>query len=351
MGKRDVIGGKIRDLGRVFLLGSGVAFVIVLWSQIVVPPVVSGVRGGWIWPDNIEWGSENVRTSPVVIGDKVVAVERQEKKLYFDGLKLSRVRYNFLRDRYYISARGLKDGDQIYRTKMRIKNEPFQVCSLWGWGSKVVVWGYYQKEAGYVKRNNVLLILDEEGKVFKKTDFEIEPLALDEYNGLLICGREVYQLPSCAHVSSLDIEPFTSMVCDGSGNLYVNHVDKDSVAWGDYILRKSSGLSSTIRKYSVVPFKQLWSREVFVADYGESGYPNWLRYDDGFLWYCARDEYGRCRNGLKGKWRGPVDAITGELSMIEQTCDSFRLYTKVEGVGYVVARENERLCVRRGLFQ
>lgn len=298
---------------------------------------VSKTKDGWVCSGPIQYYLGYPKIRPILRGKKVVLVERYKREFYIEGFKIAEVKMSFPLDSYYITALSVYNGDVVYRRRMSIKGHPLQVVGIWPWRENVVVWGYYQEEADLDNRIGSITILDARGRIRKRFRLDLQPTAVDEKNNLLICGSRMLELPSGKEKFQVKLKLLIDMVTDKNGNVYIfrrtdqpSHDDKSSY-------------DGYIEKYSVVPWKQLWSVKVT----GRKGSPWMLKYQKDSLWYAFYDPKGGAVHWVDNLiWDGPLDTQDGTKIETDRKCDPYRLEAEFDGKEYVVTRVDDKLYIK-----
>lgn len=315
---------------------SGVFVYWLYWVGHISHIRVSKTKDGWVCSGPIQYRLGYPKFRPILSGKKVVLVERYKREYKREGFKIAEVKMNFLLDSYYITALSVYNGDVVYRRRMSIKGHPLQVLGIWPWRENVVVWGYYQEEPGLDNRISSFTILDTRGKIRKRFRLDLKPTAVDEKNNLLICGTRMLELPSGKEKFQVKLKLLIDTVTDKNGNVYIfRRTDQPS-------RDDKSSYDGYIEKYSVVPWKQLWSVKVT----GHKGTPKMVKYEEGLLWYAFYDWH---RPGWDSEdqlsWH-PLDPETGAKIETERQCEPYRIETELNGKQYVVTRLDDELYIK-----
>jgi hypothetical protein len=125
---------------------------------------------------------------------------------------------------------------------------------------------------------------------------------------------------------------------DGKGNVYILR-RTDRIASDD---QQSYHWDGYVEKYSVVPWQNLWSRQVEAP--AERHHPLCLRYKDGLVWYSFIHGSGGRRAHEEMKWRA-LDAETGEPAQPDRSFDPYKTETTLNGKRYTLKWVGHRLQV------
>lgn len=311
---------------------------------------------GWVCSGDILFERDRPHTWGFVSVDKLILVERRREKTHLDGFRIVRPRQGSPDDLYFVNAFALSTGQPVYHTRMILDNKRLQVTGVWPWRVDTLIWGYVETTSNNTRRRAYfILCLDAAGSIIRRCPLEhLRPMAVDVKNNLLLCMERgatdastrrsgpdnvvMLDLPSCDEKYRVPGGLLLDLVTDDCGYAYVLCRESDLV--GERTLLPVSH----IEKYSVVPWRCVWS-----VDPGgpHPGYPVMLQYQQGALWYAIFDSKGGHRLEDTLNWiGGPLDPETGRLTQSGLKCDTYRLEVKVNGREYVVTREGENLYIR-----
>jgi hypothetical protein len=321
---------------------------------------VSKTKDGWVCSGPIQYNLMHPRNRPIVSDKCLIILEKYERRYYIKGFKIDECPMCFLHDVYYVTALSLSNGHTVYRTKIGINGRPLQVRGIWPWRENVIVWGYYQEEAGLFNHISSITILNARGKILKQFPITIpvKPMAADEKNNLLLCKQRVdekdfeqfldpqilhvLELPSGTEKLQVKISPFTDLAADQDGNVYIHFLNQRNDAWMDYAEKRASFLSACIEKYSVVPWQKIWSVNVTP----QKGYSELLKYEKNMLWYTVYDRDGGPLVEDRRKWiGGPLNCKTGEALESQRKCDPYRIEAEVDGKHFLITRIDDKVQV------
>lgn len=321
---------------------------------------VSKTKDGWVCSGPIRYNLMYPGNKPIVTDKYLIVREKYERSFYIKGFKIAPCLRQFLRDVYYITALSLSNGHTVYRTKISINGHPLQVTGIWPWQENVVVWGYYQKEPGLFNKISSVTVLNNRGKLLKHFPITLPlgPMAVDENNGVLLCRQEVdekdfkqfldppilwvLELPSGKEKFQVKISPFSDLVTDQDGNVYINFLNQRNDAWMDFAEKRASFLGTCIEKYSIVPWQKIWSVKVTP----QKGYSELLKYEKNTLWYAVHDRDGGSLVMDRRKWiGGPINCENGEAVESQRKCDPYRIETEVDGKHYIITKVDDKVHV------
>lgn len=335
----------------VSVVAVGAGIVCILWNHGAV-----GVRkttDGWTCDGPVEFENRPAITRPVVCGKNLIVLERYIRDR--EGLMRRRVRMAIPRDSYYVTSLRLEDGRGVFRRKMMVEGFPLQVRGLWAWGEKTVIWGFHQGKSS-TKRFSWILVLDPNGKTAKRfnVSLPLEIMAVDQTNDLLLCfqkwddtvlriQKDPYEvvgldLPSGTVKFSVPAPLAFDIVADENGNAYVMSRVKSG-------RRGDAGVyDALLEKYSVVPWKKLWSVEI---EGTEESYPRRLLYQQDLLWYALYEDDAGSTPQETIIWSGgPLDPDTAEYIETELRCNPYKMQVEVEGKKYTITRDGGGVRVK-----
>jgi len=316
---------------------------------------VRKTRDGWTCLGNgIQYEVRAVQPRPVVSGRNLIFVERFKKRVRL----IERFKKRKMGVASKVTARNLHTGKLVFSTNVMYQGMPVQIYGIWDWEGSVVVHGFIQKTQRAPMSfgiQYVITVLNHNGGVGIQfaIPFALKTKTVDRKHGMVFTCQDRsrkdrdnplvpdivvgYSLRLGKEVLRKELEPFISdMIADGDGHIYLLKTSRRNV--------QGKKPAFSIEKYLIAPWKKLWSTDIAP----KVGDPAHLKLEDKRIWYSVyHRDWGEMPDEYT-KWiGGPLDTKTGAEIETTETCDPSRITAMVDGIHYVITKEDMAIHVRR----
>jgi|GEM_PF-4051399 hypothetical protein len=242
---------------------------------------------------------------------------------------------NFHLDWHRLHAVRVLDAQPMFSKFVYYQDHPFQIESMFSWGNRSILFGFYQikgeKIGDIPVRHYLVSVLDELGNVIQEKPLptHCHPLGVHQeknlffclaYEGALATRLLSYSLPDLQPVEEKELEDRTH---------YVNYAYKGG-DWLYVMIQEGNSPSATIAKRNLFTSEIAWTQDIQAA----SGYPLFLNVQKELLWYGVQESLPRMDGGA-------LELDTGTPVLTSERYHPDRVIVESNGSYYKISLEKD----------